>query len=204
MHPIEALPPETRQRILDGAARMFCQDGYEGASMSNIAAQAGVSKGTLYNYFVSKEALFAAYIEASCNMRMARLFEGVAETDHIRDGLYLLAQRGLTMMMTTESVELYRLIVSIAPKFPDLAEIFFQAGPNQALSKMQAFLERAHSRGQLHVPDPRFAAEQFFSLCQSRICLRRRLNLPEDPPEMIEQVIEGAVEMFLKNYEPKS
>ena len=82
--------------------------------MSNIAAQAGVSKGTLYNYFVSKEALFAAYIEASCNTRMARLFEGVAETDHIRDGLYLLAQRGLTMMMAEESVELYRLIVSIA------------------------------------------------------------------------------------------
>jgi TetR/AcrR family transcriptional repressor of mexJK operon len=204
MHPVEHLPPETKQRILDGAACMFCRDGYEGASMASIAAKAGVSKGTLYNYFVSKEALFIAYIEDDCSTRMARMFEGVTETEDIRASLYMLAQRSLMMMMSQDGIAMYRLVVSIAPKFPALAEIFFAAGPNQALSKMQVFLERAHKAGQLHVPDARFAAEQFFSLCQSRICLRRRLNLSDDPPEMAEQVVQGAVDMFLNSYGPKS
>ena len=172
--------------------------------MASIAASAGVSKGTLYNYFVSKEALFAAHIEENCQKRLARVFDGVTQTGDIRADLTLLAERTLKMMMEPNSVDTYRLIVSIAPKFPALAEIFFIAGPRQALSRMQNFLDRANEQGLLAVSDTRFAAEQFFSLCQSRICLRRRLNLPDDPPEMVQQVVEGAVNVFLNSYGPKS
>ena len=55
--------PEKRAQILAGAAAVFAADGYEGASMARIAAVAGVSKGTLYNDFDSKAALFTAYVE---------------------------------------------------------------------------------------------------------------------------------------------
>jgi len=200
----EPLPPETKQRVLEGAEYVFCQDGYEGASMARIAAQAGVSKGTLYNYFDSKEALFVSYIEESCAVRLARLFEDITETDDIANSLHELAERALVLMLSKPGIEMYRLVVSIAPKFPDLAKTFYACGAQRALSYMRAFLVRAHEAGKLHVPDPQFAAEQFFALCQTKVCLRRRLNLPEDPPEVIEQVVKGAVETFLRSYGSKS
>ena len=197
------LPAETKQRVLEGAAFVFTQDGYEGASMARIAAQAGVSKGTLYNYFESKEALFVSYIEESCSLKLARLFENLTETASIADTLHLLAERVLMLMLSQQGVDMYRLVVSIAPKFPELAQTFFAAGAERGLAHMKAFLVRADEAGKLTVPDPQFAAEQFFALCQTRVCLRRRLNLSEDSPEMIEQVVRGAVKMFLDSYGPK-
>ena len=193
-------PPETKQKVLEGAASVFSEDGYEGASMARIAAEAGVSKGTLYNYFASKEALFIAYIEATCAHRLAILFENVRETEDIAATLHLLAERAMTMMLSKEGIDMYRLVVSIAPKFPNLAATFFDAGAVRAMSHMRDFLERADRAGSLRVPDPQFAAEQFFALCQTRVCLRRRLNLPEDPPEVLERVVSGAVKMFLESY----
>jgi AcrR family transcriptional regulator len=204
MHQEEPLPPETKQRVLEGAAFVFSEDGYEGASMARIAAQAGVSKGTLYNYFDSKEALFVTYIEDSCALKLARIFDGVTETDDIAHSLHLLAERALTLMLSKEGIGMYRLVVSIAPKFPELAETFFAAGAERAISYMRAFLVRADAAGQLQVPDPQFAAEQFFALCQTKVCLRRRLNMAEDPPEVLERVVAGAVEMFLRSYGPRS
>jgi len=200
----ELLQPETKQKVLEGAACVFCQDGYEGASMARIAERAGVSKGTLYNYFESKEALFIAYIEESCALKLARIFEDVTETDDISHSLHLLAERVLLLLMSKQGVDMYRLVVSIAPKFPELAQIFYASGAERALSYMREFLVRADAAGKLQVPDPQFAAEQFFALCQTKVCLRRRLDLPEDPPEVVERVVSGAVEMFLQSYGPRS
>ena len=59
----DTLSPERRARILEGAARVFAREGYEGASMAGIASETGVSKGTLYNYFPSKQKLFGACVD---------------------------------------------------------------------------------------------------------------------------------------------
>ncbi len=170
--------------------------------MAQIAAHSGVSKGTLYNYFDSKEALFIAHVEDSCALRVATVFDGVTVTGDIVSTLHLLAERTLNLLLSRQGVEMYRLVVSIAPKFPDLAATFFAAGAERALGHMREFLERANAAGQLQMADPRFAAEQFFALCQTKLCLRRRLNLPEEAPEATQQVIDGAVEMFLRMYGP--
>src|SRR3954452_10305726 len=74
-----ALSPEKRAQILSGAAAVFAADGYEGASMARIAAVAGVSKGTLYNYFDSKAALFTATINEICERHLARGFDQAAQ-----------------------------------------------------------------------------------------------------------------------------
>ena len=71
-----ALSPDKRVQILTGAATVFAADGYEGASMARIAAVAGVSKGTLYNHFDSKAALFTAYVGEKCQQTLARVFDG--------------------------------------------------------------------------------------------------------------------------------
>ena len=66
--------PEKRAQILHGAAVVFAEDGYEGASMSRIAREANVSKGTLYNHFEGKADLFTAYMQQACAQSMAQVF----------------------------------------------------------------------------------------------------------------------------------
>ncbi len=92
------LSPEKRTQILAGAASVFAADGYEGASMARIAAVAGVSKGTLYNHFDSKAALFSAYVGEKCSQHLANVFDSA---DHDGDPAEVL--RGIGKRMVRRS-----------------------------------------------------------------------------------------------------
>ena len=63
-----------RGAILDAAEKVFLEEGFAAASMSAIAARVGGSKGTLYNYFKSKEALFEAYVQRHCAWQQEAMF----------------------------------------------------------------------------------------------------------------------------------
>src|SRR5438477_7157237 len=81
--PAAGQDPVKRQQILDGAKRCFLDLGFEAASMNDITAEAGVSKGTLYVYFANKEDLFGALIDrerAAMLMSAQQLLEHSATT----------------------------------------------------------------------------------------------------------------------------
>jgi TetR/AcrR family transcriptional repressor of mexJK operon len=196
-----SLSPEKRAQILVGAAAVFAADGYEGASMARIATVAGVSKGTLYNYFDSKAALFTAYVGETCDRNLGSVFDSA---DHNGDPAVVLrdiGQRMLRMMLSGPGLTIYRVVIAEAVKFPDLARGFFDAGPARAIGFMADWLAEETRRGRLSVDDPGFAAEQFFNLCQTRLVLRRKLEMLPDPPEAeIDRVIDAAIGMFLRMY----
>ncbi len=197
----DVLSPEKHRQILRGAATIFSQDGYEGASMSRIAACAGVSKGTLYNYFVGKAELFSAWVASECEANLSHLFETVDPDGQVETGLLLLGHRMLRMMMSPAGLTIYRMTVAEASKFPVLARAFYDAGPAKAIVITSAWLECQVTAGRLAVSDTAFAAEQFFALCQTRIGMLRRLGLLADVDEaMLTQVVDGAVAMFLNTY----
>ena len=196
-----SLSPEKRSRILDGAASVFAADGYEGASMARIAAVAGVSKGTLYNHFDSKAALFTAYVGGKCEQHLRRVFDGADHEGDPAEVLRDIGKRMVQMMLSDVGLSIYRVVIAEAAKFPDLARGFFEAGPARAIGFMAAWLAEETRRGRLSVPDPAFAAEQFFNLCQTRLVLRRKLEMLPDPPESdIDDVIEASIAMFLQTY----
>jgi AcrR family transcriptional regulator len=69
----------TRKAVLDGAARLFAQDGFASTTMDQIAAAAGVAKGAVYHHFASKEALFEAVlvrVSAELSARVAAVAAG--------------------------------------------------------------------------------------------------------------------------------
>ena len=104
-----ALSPEKRTQILAGAASVFAADGYEGASMARIAAVAGVSKGTLYNHFDSKAALFTAYVGEKCGQHLANVSSTGA--DHDGDPAEVLrgiGKRMVQMMLSDVGLAIYR------------------------------------------------------------------------------------------------
>jgi TetR/AcrR family transcriptional repressor of mexJK operon len=196
-----ALSPEKRTQILAGAASVFAADGYEGASMAKIAAVAGVSKGTLYNHFDSKAALFTAYVGETCTQTLARVFDSANHDGDPAEVLRGIGKRMVQMMLSEVGLSIYRVVIAEAAKFPDLAQAFFEAGPARAIAFMAGWLAEETRRGRLSVPDPAFAAEQFFNLCQTRLVLRRRLEMLPDPPESdIDGVVEASIMMFLRTY----
>jgi TetR/AcrR family transcriptional repressor of mexJK operon len=196
-----ALSPEKRTQILEGAASVFAADGYEGASMARIALVAGVSKGTLYNHFDSKAALFTAYVGEKCTQYLAHVFDSANHDGDPADVLRGIGKRMVQMTLSDVGLAIYRVVIAEAAKFPDLARAFFEAGPARAIGFMSDWLAEETRRGRLSVPDPAFAAEQFFNLCQTRLVIRRKLEMLPDPPERdIDEVVEASITMFLRTY----
>ena len=201
MSDTDVLSPEKQQQILRGAASVFSQDGYEGASMSRIAACAGVSKGTLYNYFDGKAELFAAWVAGECEAKLALVFDTADPDGDPVASLRAIGLRMLRMMMSETGLTIYRLTVSEAAKFPDLARAFYDSGPSRATTFMATWLERQVASGRLDIADPVFAAEQFFALCQTRIGMLRRLGLAAEADDaLLHRVVDASVTMFLNTY----
>ncbi|WP_419758234.1 TetR/AcrR family transcriptional regulator [Acidisoma sp.] len=200
---VDPLSPERRHAILDGAGRVFARDGYEGASMAQIAREIGVSKGTLYNYFPSKAALFSGFISASCDQSLKRIFDIPPSDNEPEETLFRAGKSILEMMLSPFRQAIHRMVMSEAGQFPELARAFFEAGPQRGLNYLSHWLRQETAAGRLIVPDPDFAAEQFFALCQTKLVMRARLRLIEtaDPAES-ERVVAGAVSVFLKAYAP--
>ncbi len=196
-----ALTPEKRTQILRGAAKVFAADGYEGASMARIAAVAGVSKGTLYNYFETKAALFTSYVREECDRNLGQVFDGAHHDGDPAVVLREIGQRMLRMMLSEAGLTIYRVVIAEAATFPDLARAFYESGPARAIGFMSGWLAEETQRGRLAVADPEFAAEQFFNLCQTRLVLRRKLAMLDDPgASEIERVVAAAITMFLRTY----
>lgn len=197
----EALSPEKERQILRGAGTVFAQEGYEGASMSRIAAEAGVSKGTLYNYFAGKADLFAAFVNEECSRKISALFDGVDDDADPEAALHRIGERMVRMIVSPTGLTIFRVTMSEAAKFPDLARMFYEAGPARATGHMADWLARQTLAGRLAVDDARFAADQFLALCQTRIGMLCRLQLVTTPSDAeVERVVASSVAMFLRTY----
>ena len=203
-HPTNQPPgqqTQKRQQIIRGAEAVFTECGYEGASMSRIALQAAVSKGTLYNYFIGKSELFAAFVSQRAQVMLAEMFEPTAEPDDIAATLQQIARRMVGITLSPSSLVLYRIVVSEAGKFPDLAQIYWDSGPQRALGHMAVWLVEQMRAGRLRHADPEIAAGHFFALCQTPSSMKRRLQmLPPMSAAEIDLLVGGAVQVFLHSY----
>ncbi|HEX4196064.1 MAG TPA: TetR/AcrR family transcriptional regulator [Caulobacteraceae bacterium] len=204
---LDARRDARREAILEVARQVFFEEGYAAASMSSIAARLGGSKGTLYNYFRSKDALFEAYIEAACGQWRAWIFdlpngdEAVAAAD-LHAVLCDLGERFLGHLVTDSSIRLLQLVVAEAQRAPELARTFYDAGPAPGVTRVAEFLEAAKAAGRIDPPDCRMAAQQFLSLCRGHLYFRYSLNLiPRPTPKEIRAEIERAVTLFLRGVE---
>jgi len=197
------LSPQRRGKIVAGASEVFVRDGYEGASMAQIADAARVSKGTLYNYFPSKQALFEAFVQERCARLVAEVFghaEGQAATDLAAE-LGRMGRTMLRMMVSPDGRAIYRVVVMEANKFPELAQAFYNAGPRKATERMAAWLARQIEAGMLRPHDAPFAAEQFFALTQARLVMQARTDAGYTATAAeIDFVVDGAVAVFLAAY----
>jgi AcrR family transcriptional regulator len=187
-----------REAILDAAAEVFMEEGFAAASMSAIAARVGGSKGTLYNYFKSKEALFEAYIVRHCVWQQEAMFALVTPDSDIAEALTHFGRGYLASVFSEFSLRNFRLIVAEAERAPQIGKAFYEAGPLAGVARLAGHIERWAREGRLSLADPVGAAHQFIGLCQNRLFKARLCNaVPELSAEGIDAEVGAAVATFL-------
>jgi AcrR family transcriptional regulator len=189
-----------RRQIMDGARQVFLSAGFDGASMNDITRAAGVSKGTLYAYFSSKDDLFEAIIRGEYAQSAERLCTFRREGD-VREMLYDFGVRLIGRMSEPGTLALARVIVAAAGKFPHIGRAFFEAGPLYGATRLAAELANLEKAGVLKVPDPERAAWQFVDLCQSYVYKRLLFGVVDSISRAdIEASVQAGVEVFMKAY----
>jgi AcrR family transcriptional regulator len=189
-----------RRQILDGARRAFLTNGFDAASMNEIARAAGVSKGTLYVYFKSKEELFEAIVEAQIREQGQQIFNLDRDAD-IESELTRLGRSFSQFMSRPGGVSELRTIIAIADRMPQLGAKFFFAGPAFGIQKLSAYLEEKIAAGVLEPHDCEVSAAQFIDACVATT-FKPMLFHHADPPsdERVAHVVGMAVRSFLTTY----
>jgi AcrR family transcriptional regulator len=189
------------RQIMDGAREVFLSAGFDGASMNDIARAAGVSKGTLYAYFKSKDDLFEAIIRAEKAQSAERLCIFPPDCGDARAMLGDFGIRLLSRMTEPHTLALTRVVIAACEKFPNIGRVFFEAGPlygNERLAERLRALEQA---GVIRVPDPQRAAWQFVDLCISGGYKRLLFGVVNSlSREEIEATVGAGVDVFMKAY----
>ncbi|WP_459856382.1 TetR/AcrR family transcriptional regulator [Humidesulfovibrio idahonensis] len=189
---------DRRTEILAVAGPLFAANGYQGTSMSEIAAAVGGSKGTLYTYFPRKEALFEAVILQRTQARAAIVFEFPTRTGDLRTVLTRFGLRYLELVVDESSVTLLRLLYNEAPRFPEIGRIFHERCILVGRRQLAAYLALAQRDGEMAACDPDMAAEQFLMLCHAKVHMARMLCVqPAITADEAEEVVAAAVATFL-------
>lgn len=193
-----------RRQILDGARRVFAEQGYERAAVDQIAARAGVSKATVYNHFHDKKALFVAAVLGSCDDFREGLACRLADPDGAPEPvLRAIGEHVMSRTLSPPAVSLYRQAIAEAERMPEIGKLVFERGTLALQDLVAGHLARWNATGALRVDDARSTAVAFIALCQGDLVIRRRLGVLEDPVEpLIRATVDQAVSIILRAHRP--
>ncbi len=191
-----------RGAIIDAAARSFFDVGFAATSIEQVAADAGVSKVTIYNHFGDKRALFAAAVELECEKMRGYFSLDAMPSGSIRDRLTVIGEAMFAFLSRPEMIQFERRIAAETETEPVIGRAFLEAGPWRMKHGFSAFLKHAEASGELKVEDPYLAAEQFVSMCKGMGDLEQRFGVPVSPEDSKKR-IGGAVDVFLAAYAVK-
>jgi len=192
--------PKKRHQIMEGARRLFLAQGFDAASMNSIALEAGVSKGTLYVYFKSKEELFEAIVEEQCGEQAQQLCDFNTNED-IKVVLTRVGRELVRFLCQPGIVPSLRTVIAIADRMPELGARFYLAGPGRGIANLKAYFEDQVTAGVLKPHNCEIAAAQFIESCLSLTYKPMLFNFGGPPGNArIDSVVEMAVLSFLTAY----
>lgn len=171
--------PEMRpQQILEAARRTFARQGYFGATLDDVAREAGITKGTIYLYYSSKQALFSEMIRAYADEALGELRADLAAGRPVpaRE----LIQRAVAgfhrVVRRPEYQAMVRLAIGEAGRFPVEAEAFYREVILPRIRELAAFLEAAMDRGDIRRFDPLLAARGIAAMIWGFVLVQETLR----------------------------
>ncbi|MGA2210859.1 MAG: TetR/AcrR family transcriptional regulator [Acidimicrobiales bacterium] len=155
------------RQIREAAIGAFLASGYEGATMEEIAARAGVSKQTVYKHFTDKEHLFADIVLSTADDMSALvglISEQLPSTTDLAGDLEHLAETFLVALMQPRVLRLRRLVISSADRFPEISSAWYEKGFERVLGALASSFRALADRDLLVIDDEMAAAEHFVGI----------------------------------------
>jgi AcrR family transcriptional regulator len=200
-------PPQTaednvkRRQIIEGARSTFLQQGFDAASMNDIARAAGVSKGTLYVYFQNKEQLFQAICSEECVAQAESLFKFDPADGDIEETLTRIGVDFVSFICRPEKASSARTVIAIAERMPEIGKAFYESGPARGISLLSNYLKDQVERGALDIEDCEVVAAQLIEAVQATLFKPMLFNFGKPPSEQrIRHHVGIAVRAFLAAY----
>jgi TetR/AcrR family transcriptional regulator, mexJK operon transcriptional repressor len=186
-------------RILEAALTVFARAGYTACTMDAVAAEAGLSKPTLYQYFESKESLFAA-------MMRGKRDEVMDVLDHPSDrgmvaDLWEFSWNYADTVLRPDLLSLARLIIGEVQRFPEIGRVYQSSGPDRMLRGIMDYLTAQRDAGRLVFDDAELAAQDLWGLILSAP-RTQALYMPDALPMRadLERYIRNGLRVFLRAY----
>ena len=195
-----------RKSILEAAAEVFCRQGFTGASIDEIAADACVSRQTVYNHYREKENLFTAVVEDVMDRANAMLFTTLStfpdKPDNLEDDLVGFAVRlSHNCICNQDGKFLRKLVQSEGERYPHLFESWRQHGPGKIGTALAALFARLAHKGLLQIDDFDVAARQFLALVNADLQMNTLFGATPTDGEL-ESAARNAVRTFMRAYGP--
>lgn len=193
--------PERTLRIMEAARKHFYAHGLERASVDAIAAEAGVSKMTVYSNFGSKEGLFEAVVRDRTDQVIGGS-TGVEALDPLQPqkALTKIGEEFLALTREEHTLGKFRSLYGAASAQPEACQAFYRQGPERLSNELAAYLRRANDAGTLRVKNPRLAAELFLAMFLGDGHMRGLLMLEMPEPKEGKVLLREAVRVFLAGY----
>ena len=202
---IAAMPPTKKEQIIGAARTLFLKLGFGATSMDAIAAEADVSKRTVYSHFQNKEALFAEILVTLCHEL------GGSPSDPLPFGppeevIRAYGQVLLDRILHPEVAALLRVVVAESAQFPDLGRVFWEAGPGLLAKHLAAYLAELARQEVIVMRSPEEAALQFIGLVSGPYLLPVTLiGIAARPSSRSrDRTLSQAVSMFLRGLDKPS
>ncbi|MDJ0825895.1 MAG: TetR/AcrR family transcriptional regulator [Rhodobacter sp.] len=188
-------------QVIDGARQVFLADGYEGASVDDIARAAGVSKATLYAYIPDKRLLFMEVAKMECQRQADAAIARMQMSGPAAEVLFEAASQMVRFFLSDFGRQTFRIAVAESERFPEIGREFYNAGPTIARNALTAYLRERIAAGELVIDDIDLAADQFIELCKAGVHTKMMMGVKIDFTDAeINRVISGAVDTFLARY----
>ena len=185
-----------REQILQGATRIFLQDGYAGTSMDRVAAEAGVSKQTIYSHFQDKEGLFTALIERVTTRQLQVEFGSEPFQGDPAILLRRIAQGFLTKKGDREYISLLRVVVAESARFPELAQLYTRTVIQPVCHRLTLYFQ---SHPELNLPDPEAITHIFLGSLSAFILSQELLYGKYTMPIENERFINSLIRLCYKD-----
>ena len=197
---------ESAQRaadLLDTAAAVFSEKGYEQATVGEIARRASASKQTIYSRFPTKGDLFTAVMTRRSEAGFSRVTDLVQSTEPIQQVLTGYAVELLVPFVHQETLRMLRTIIGAAEAFPDVGRSFWDIGPVRAHRMLAELLRDRMAKGELREHDPDAASHLFLAMCSGRYWYRTLVDIrPRVTPADTRAYAGDVVRAFLAIYGP--
>lgn len=190
---------ERRRAIIQAAASVFREKGFERASMDAIAAGVGGSKSTLYNYFPTKEELFFAVVEDAFEAQAEAPFYELVGPGGLRERLARFARLYLDFRLDEDVIALDRMLIAEAER-SELGNVMHARYVQPQLRRLAETLKAEMEAGRIRRANPHRAATQFRLLAEGDLIERRLRGETSLAPEAAENELAEGVETFLRAY----